>query len=309
MTSQGKMHATNISISQIGVAELEAGAELQLRVRLSCEDYCDLRGTIVNLIAPDASQKELAVTGFNGAENEVDDFVVQVPNELGTYTWTAVFPEQESNSILHQESKASVSFDFKPHGISMAVWDVPSPLVVGTPFTIKVGAKCSADCRLTDKKIEIYDHMGARVTTGTLGDVPWSGTSSLYWTEAKLVAPGTLGYYQWTVQFPQPEQEPRHQAATYTLGFATARPPEHMVTVEVIDDETKTPIADAHVVLHPYWGDTDAHGVTKIGVPKGHHDLYISASGKKAYRSAVEVSGDTTVKAELLNLPPDLEMA
>jgi hypothetical protein len=309
VTSQVKVHETSISIGQIALTELDAGADIQLRVRLSCSDFCDLRGKIVNIIAPDASVKELLLTGFNGAENVVDDFVVKVPNEPGSYTWTAVFPEQENGGILHLESSAPLSFDFKPHGISMAVWDVPSPLVVDTTFTVKVGVRCSTDCRLTDKKIEIYDQEGGKVATETLGTIPWPNTDALYWAEAQLQAPGTEGYYQWTVKFPKPDLEPRHQEATYTLGFATARPPEHLVTVEVIDNDTKTPIANAHVVLHPYWGDTDEHGVAKIGVTKGHHELYISESGKKAFRMAVEVASDVAIKAELLGVPPDLEMS
>ncbi len=307
MSTPAKVHETHITITQIGIAELDAGADIRLRISLSCEDFCDLRGKVINLIAPDASEKELALTGFNGAENVADDLVVQVPNEPGSYTWTAVFPEQGSGNILHGKSSASLSFEFKPHGISMAVWDVPSPLVVGSAFTIKVGAKCSADCKLAGKKIEICNQDGVSVATGTLGDVPWSPTGALYWADVGLVAPTTEGFYQWTAKFPQPDLEPRHKEATYTLVFATVKPPECVVTAEVVDSD-KAPIANARVILHPYWGDTDEHGVAKVGVTKGHHDLYISASGKQTYQTVVEVASDMAVKAELVDVPTDPEM-
>jgi len=37
------------------------------------------------------------------------------------------------------------------------VWDVPSAIVVGDRFRIKVGMKCSNECDLTDSPFDIYD--------------------------------------------------------------------------------------------------------------------------------------------------------
>jgi hypothetical protein len=309
VTGQVKVHETSISVDQIAHTELDAGAEIELRVKLSCSDFCNLRGKTVNIIAPDETVTELSLTGFNGAENTADDFVVKVPDTAGSYAWTAVFPEQEDDGISHLESSAPFSFAFKPHGIGTAVWDVPLPVVVNTKFAPKIGVRCSAGCNLTGKTIEIYDHEGGKVATGTLGGVPWPDTDALYWVELELEAPGVEGYYEWSVRFPEPDLEPPHQAVSYTLGFATARPPEHRVTVEVLDKDTQTPIVNAAVVLHPYSGRTDQRGFVAIAVPKGHYDIYISESGKKVFRTPVDVAGDVATKAELLTVAPDLEMS
>jgi hypothetical protein len=308
VTSQDKVHETSISVDQLAVSELDGGAEIQLRVKVSCSDFCDLRGSTVNIIAPDESVTEVLLTGFNGAENVAGDFVVTAPKEQGTYTWTAVFPEQENAGILHLESSAPRSFDFKPHGISIAVWDVPFPALLGAKFKAKVGVRCSADCKLTGKAVEIFDGEGGKVATERLGDVSWPGTDALYWAEVELEAPGTEGYFQWTVKFPRPELEAAHEPASYVLGFATAKPPEHLVTVSVIDKDSGTPMGNVEVNLHPYTGRTDELGVATVGVPKGHYDVYVSAPGKKIFRMPVEVAGDAAVTAELVSVLPDLEM-
>src|SRR5438046_935665 len=77
------------------------------------------------------------------------------------------------------------------HDTSLAVWGVPSPIVIDHPFRIHVGATCSAGCDLKGKEIQICDETGASIALGNLGETPWNGTRALYWTEADLVAPAT----------------------------------------------------------------------------------------------------------------------
>jgi hypothetical protein len=199
-----------------------------------------------------------------------------------------------------------VVFNVKPHATSIAVWDVPSPIAFNDKFKIKVGVRCSAECSLTDKKIAIYGQKGKKVATGALGGVPWPGTSALYWAEVGLEAPGVEGYYRWRVKFPKPDLELPHEEASYHFGFTTARPPEHVVTVEVIDKNTKAPIKGAHVLLrphsgYPYRGYTDEGGVAKLEVPKGEYTLYASKGDEyQTFQTTVEITDDATIKAELL---------
>ena len=307
MAGKVKAHETSVSMAKSALAELNAGTDMALEVKVSCPSACDLRGKIVKIVAQDAAVvKEIQLTDFEGTGNETDEFVVKAPIKPGGYTWTAVFPAQEKEGVLHEESSAAFSFIVKPHATSMAVWDVPSPIAFGDEFRIKVGVRCSANCRLTDKKIEIYDNEGAKVATGTLGGVPWSATSALYWAEVDLEAPGMEGYYRWEAKFPKPDLELPHEGASYTFAFGTARPPEHLVTVEVIDKDEKTPIKNAHVLLHPYRGYTDERGMAKIGVTKGEYKLWISKEDRyETFQTTVKVASDVAVKAELLVAPPE----
>ena len=63
------------------------------------------------------------------------------------------------------------------HTTSIVVWDVPTSLVVGETFRVKVGIKCSAECRLANAPFGIHDHQGARVADGALPGDLWPGTT------------------------------------------------------------------------------------------------------------------------------------
>jgi hypothetical protein len=303
-----KAHETSTSMLEAAPAEIYAGSNIALQVRVSCPEKCNLQGGKVRIVDGEgAAIKEIELTEFDGTGNETDEFVVKAPTTPGSYTWTSVFPGQEKEGILHEESSAPFPFIVEPHATSIAVWDVPSPIVFNTKFKLKVGVKCSAECKLTDKKVEIYDHEGAKVATGTLSDAPWSGTSALYWAGVELKAPSVEGYYTWGVKFPKSDLELPHEAASYTFAFATARQPEHVVTVEVIEKkDTKTPVKNADVLLHPHSGSpyrnrTDDGGVAKLEVPKGEYQLYVSKGGDyRESQTTIEVAGDVKVKVELM---------
>ncbi len=307
VTEEVKSHETSISMVKAALAELGAGTDMTLKVRLSCPRACDLRGKIVKIIAQDAAVlKEIELVSYDEAANETDEFVVKAPVKPGEYTWTAVFPAQEKEGILHGESSAPFSFSVKPHITSMAVWDVPSPIAFNARFKLKVGVKCSAECKLTGKEIEILNHQGEKVATGMLGEFPWPASGALYWAEVELEAPATEGYHNWTVQFPNPDLELPHGEASYPLVFGVVRPPEHLVTVEVIDKDEKTPIMNAQVMLHPYRGFTDKHGMVKIGVTKGEYILCIPKHDKyKTFQKTVHVDSEVAFKAELAVAPVD----
>ena len=305
MAEEVQSHQTNTEMIQSAPPEVYAGTDITLKVRLSCPSACDLRGRIVKISAQDAVVAEgIELTQFDGAANETDEFVVKAPIEPGECTCTAVFPAEDKEGILHAESSVAFSFIVKPHATSMAVWDVPSPIAFSTKFKPKVGVRCSAECKLSGKEVEIYNHEGARVATGTLGDVPWSATTALYWAAVELEAPGTEGYYPWEAKFPKPDLELPHEGTAHTFAFVAARPPEHVVTVEVIDRAKKKPLKNALVALYssgaPYRNRTDDGGVARVSVPKGEYELSVLMDNYRDFHTTAEVAGDATVRAELI---------
>jgi hypothetical protein len=299
-------HETNIDLIQSIPANVDAGTEVALKVRVSCRPACDLRGRTVRIIGQDSTvAKEVALNSFDEDVNETDEFTVKAPIELGQCTWSVVFPAQEVGDVLHQESSTPLLFNVKPHETSMAVWDFPSPVIINSRFKIKVGVKCSAECNLVDKEIRIYGRRGKKVATGALGGVPWPGTSALYWAEAELEAPGVEGRYRWRVRFPKPDLHLPHENASCDFAFTAARPPEHVVTVEVIAQDSNDPIGRAHVVLrpesgYPYRGLTDESGAANVTVPKGEYTLLVSKGSEyAAFQTTIEVSDDATVEVAL----------
>jgi len=151
-----------------------------------------------------------------------------------------------------------------------------------------------------------HRHRGA----GTLGDAPWSAAGALYWAEVDLEAPATEGSYDWNVKLPKPDLELAHEGSAYPFAFVTASPPDHVVTVEVIDKDSKTPLSKAFVTLHssggfPYRNRTDDAGVARVSVPKGEYRVYVLKEDCKDSQTTAAIASDVTIKAELL-FAPDL---
>ena len=275
-----KVHELGVSWVKAPPAEVKAGTDMELKVGVSCLSACDLTGTTVKVTGQDAVvADDIELTGFDGAANETGEILVEAPLVPGEYTWIAVFPPQEIGGILHQGSSASCSFIVKPHATGIAVWDIPSPAVLGTGFTVKVGVNCLDSCNLTGREVEVYDHKGEKVASAPLRDAPYSDKVDLHWAEVELAAPETEGKYKWQARFPEPGLEIPHDEASHTFGFITAKPADYELTVEVINQDTDTPIKNAWVVLRPnlYRSGTDERGVAKIRVAKGEYRLTVSA--------------------------------
>ncbi len=203
-------------------------------------------------------------------------------------------PEQETL----QDNKVET------HMTSMAVWNVPLPVLVGRTFRIAVGVKCLKGCDLTGAEIRVYDDTLAPVATGVLGGIPLSTIEGLYCAEVELRAPDTVGTCQWTVESVIPGAV-AHTDTRYVFAFATVKPPEHMITVHVTDKEKKSPIQNAKVILQPYSGYTDESGTVQIGATAGEHKLWIPKVGKySTFRTTVRVDANGIVEAELEKASP-----
>lgn len=194
----------------------------------------------------------------------------------------------------------------KPHTTSVVAWDVPSAVVAGERFRMKVGIKCSNDCSLTSKNFAIYDHEGAQIATGTLPGDHWPGTTGLYVAEVELEAPAREGLYTWSVK--DPRSAPRsdrsdvgipHPEGSISFGVRVVSHPEYLVTVETVDKVSQTPLRGARVVLHPYRAVTDARGVAEVRVAKGAYKLFVSQTRYLTFGLPVEVTADMTARAEL----------
>ena len=186
-------------------------------------------------MAPMGVVVQSALVDFEDMTNETEEFVVKAPQQVGEYAWSIVFPRHEFEGVVHEESSLTISSTTTPHPTSIAVWEVPSPVVVNSSFKVRVGVKCSVACQLTGQLIVVRDEAAIKVGEGRLGDTPWPGTSALYGAEVNLAAPAGEGMYSWFVTAAGAESEMPHGDASATFSFRTARPPEHRVTVTVIE--------------------------------------------------------------------------
>ncbi|MDR2957467.1 MAG: hypothetical protein LBU61_04700 [Coriobacteriales bacterium] len=283
-----------------------AGSDIALQVTVSCSLACDLRGAMVEILAQDAVITQVEISSFDDdAVNQTDVFILTAPTEPGEYTWTAVFEPKEEENTLHMPVSASFTFVIEPHMISLSSWDLPYPLIVGSKFTLKAGARCVGDCILTGEQITLYDQQGALLATGILGEEPHEGTVGLYWTELETDAPGETGVYQWELKFSQPDRLPAHDDASHTIVFRTARPPEHLLTIEVTCDFKKEPIENALVAVSSegvsYRAWSDNAGTVTFNVPKGEYRLMITEDDHLALdpEDMITVDSDLTITREM----------
>ena len=185
------------------------------------------------------------------------------------------------------------------HTTSIVVWDVPSAIVMGERFRIKIGIKCSNECHLTNTEFGIYDDHGRQVATGTLSDERWPGTTGLYVAEVELDAPAGEGLYTWSARG-------QHAEGSSSFGVRVVTPPDCLVRVEAVDQITRAPLSGARVVMHPYKAASDEHGVAEVRVAKGAYTLFVSQTGYLTFGLPVDVQADMTARAALsVELSPE----
>ncbi len=187
----------------------------------------------------------------------------------------------------------------KPHSTSVVVWDAPSTIECGEGFSVKLGVKCSSECRPDGWTVEVRDQDGEKRATSTLNGEPWPGTAALYYTELDLSAPDAEGLYTWEAKARVDGLDIPHAECVARFGVRVVPTPECLLTVVAIDMESQTPVEGAKVVVHPYSAFTDERGVAEVRVPKGEYRLFVSGKKYFPFRSDGEMKTDVTIRAEL----------
>ena len=191
--------------------------------------------------------------------------------------------------------------DLADHQISLAVWDMTSPVVAGRRAKLKVGVACSSGCDLTGTRIDVHDETGTRAGGGSVGPTAWPATNGLYWVELDVPAPGTEGDQSFTVRATAP-QPPHGQAATI-VRFVASAPPEHHVTLEVIDKGSGAPVPSAELRVGRWRATTDDSGVAHVEVPGGTYEVAAWKLGYDLVSNTIHITGDTTIRLDVTPVP------
>ena len=285
--------------------EVPAGNGVAVTARAACPDGRDRTGMAIVVTAPDrqAAAHTFAVHADGASETAV--IPLAVPPRVGVHVFRFTLPPHEIAGTHYAEAVLDVPVRVTPQATSLAVWDVPSPAVAGTPFVIKAGAKSAADATLAGRAIEVCDDAGQIAGRGVLGDAPLPGTGALYWTDVQLQAPRNEGVATWSVRFDASELDLPHHGANASFSVAVVRPPEHVLSVKVIEQTTAAPIADVELRLGAYRGTTGASGLADIALPKGRYELRIWKVGFEAPPRPVEIGADAFVEIEALVVPEE----
>ena len=306
MEGEIQQHKTEVQIVQTPPDKVDVGTEMSLQVKVSCPEKCSLVGGRLGIVDEEgAVVEELELAPHDEEAEETLTVSVKAPAEPGAYTWTVGFTPPESEEVQHEPSSASFTFTAKPHRLGISVWGIPLPATNGEEFTVMVGAKCSANCPLGGLSFIVRNAEGEKMASGLIGDDPLPQTTGLYWTEQTLVAPAEEGLHKWVVECESltPGLELPHEVSGNSFAFKASRPPEHTITVEVIDKDRNKPLKNASAFIHPYRSYTDENGIARVEVTKGTHELYVKMQDYSSFQTIVEVTEDMTVRAELFSVP------
>lgn len=300
MTQAEQTRGRMTCVVDVSPVVVDAGATLTLRSSVSCSPACDLRGRTV--LVTDQAGAEVARTELGATDagtSVTSEIFLKAPTEAGDYTWLVACPAFVKEDASFVEASAPVSFTVTPHATHVVAWDVPPAIVVGERFRMKVGIRCSSECQLADRRFEILDHDGAVVATGSVSGEIWPGTTALYVAEAELEAPAEEGLYTWSVKVPASDLGVPHGEGAVSVGVRAVSHPECLVTVEVVDKDSRVPLPGAHVVMHPFRAVTDDRGFAVLRVATGAYTLFVSQTRYLTFGLPVEVTADMTASAEL----------
>ena len=182
---------------------------------------------------------------------------------------------------------------------SLAVWDVPMPVVAGEKFPIKVGVKSASGRALAGGRVEVSDMSGKVLASGMRGDAPWAGTEALYWVALDVPAPAKEQIAEYAVRFAGDDTSTSHFSVA-----ATARP-EHRLTVNVTEQSTAAALVGVEIRLGPFHARTDAAGQAELRVCKGEYQLQLWRTAHNAKPKPITINGDASVALTMVHVPED----
>ncbi|MDR2957190.1 MAG: hypothetical protein LBU61_03280, partial [Coriobacteriales bacterium] len=148
----------------------------------------------------------------------------------------------------------------------------------------------------------------------------------LYWADVELTAPDTSGNYQWEARLPEtslstplpPEvslQENSqntipnsdtdtcvnqdHPEAVIRFNFTVIQAAKHLLTIEIVGQDTQAAPGRTRVMLLPYRGYADENGVYSVKVAPGTYKLLLVADRYENYEIMLDINADTKLRAEL----------
>jgi hypothetical protein len=189
--------------------------------------------------------------------------------------------------------------------ISVAVWDVPMPVVTGEKFSIKVGVKSASGRAPVGGCVEVSDAAGTVVASGTLGDKPWPETEALYWAALDVPAPAKHVVAEYAVRFVPGQGDPTRDAVASGFSVAAAAKPEHKLTVKVTEQNTAAALEGVEIRIGSFRARTDAAGGAELHVCKGKYQLQLCRTAHIAPLQPINIAGDTSVELAMVHVPED----
>ena len=190
----------------------------------------------------------------------------------------------------------------EPDTISLAVWDVPMPVVAGEKFTIKVGATSSSRRELAGYRVAVTDASGALAASGALGEAPLPGTEALYWTTLEVAALTQEAADYEVRLIPGATID---DAVATRFSVAAAAKPAYTLTVTVTERDTKEPLDGVEVRIGPFQARTGKDGQAALKVTRGDFQIRLWRTAHIAEPRPIRVGRDDSVELTMLHVPEE----
>lgn len=278
---------------------------MQLLCRIAGAALHDLVGCSLRI--EDETGGVVAAGAFSTSEDGTDAFAafeVTAPLRAGSHQWR-VFMGSSVAAPVDGASLGVISLTVCPQETHITVWDVPSTLLAGQTFAVKVGVKASVAGSLAGTLVTIHDADGGQLSAAEASDATLPGSDGLHLVELQLSAPASEGLHSWEARASGAASPASRTDASVAFAVRVVPRPDVSLTIEALDAEDGTPIRNARVVLHPYRALTDADGVAVLRIASGNYTLFVSARGHESASWSLAVTQDTAWRALLVREPPE----
>lgn len=307
----GEAHRLTLRPDRWFSGRVPAGRAVRVRIRAECSRGCDLAGAAVTIHGPDGALAAGILAAAGGGTFETEPLTVPAPAGLGIQRLSVALEDPPCCAGLLAGHEDLPPFETEAHRTSVAVWDVPSPVVTGGVVEeVKIGARCAEGCDLGGAPVEVAGASGGTLVRGVLDEGVWPGSEALYWTRVEVPVPEEEGRASWEARLPSGRYgKPRlpHAASGAAFGTMVASPPGHRLTVEVLEPGAGVPVPGAAVSLGIYRGRTDEAGRATLAVGAGTYELVVWKAGYEAPTTTLAVSGDLTLRVGAEPLPDTSE--
>jgi hypothetical protein len=188
------------------------------------------------------------------------------------------------------------------HKTSLAVWDVPMPVVAGEKFPVKVGAKSASGSTLSGARVEVIDSAGAVVASGKLGDAPLPDTEALYWAALDVPAPPRQQMAEYSVRFVASQGG---EAAAARFSVAATAKADHTLTVAIKERDTSQALDGVEVRLGAFHARTDKSGHAELRVCEGEYQLRLWRTAHIAQPQPITIGGDASLELTMVHVPEE----
>jgi hypothetical protein len=183
--------------------------------------------------------------------------------------------------------------------ISLAVWDVPTPVIAGGKFAVKIGAKSATKRQLGGQLVEITDATGIVVASGTLGNTPRPGTEALYCTALDVPAP-KQEIAEFTVRLAGAED-----AVATRFSAAVAAKPAYTLSVTVAERDSKEPLDGVEIRIGPFQARTGKDGRAELKVSRGDFQIQLWRTAHIAEPQPIRVGRDESLELTMVHVPEE----